>query len=235
MNKTNKWTQIKCSGGKWTSITLPLPERFVWWPEFLWSMSEGTLFGPQRAALRMVGMKPAGTSFQRTRRNRFPFGIYRQGFPVPPVPYVHRSSLHWKKRNKGEIKDLFKTRCSSRMLQIRLLSQQNMRLFLASSSKQAGYFLHNETLPLESSAQKMSNHVRKYLSFMGRGRYFIIRRQWSDGRKWGDWLLSQAHIFSPDIFYTVCKSANYCCSHQTAYGRWQVHNVYILVVAHLTA
>lgn len=49
-----------------------------------------------------------------------------------------------------------------------------------SSSKQPVYFLHaihNEAPLVESSVPKMSNCVRKYLTFMERVWYFIIRRQ----------------------------------------------------------
>lgn len=157
-------------------------------------MSEGTLFSLQRAAVRVVGVKPAEACFQRAGGNGFPFGVYLKGCPVPPVSYIHRPSFHWKRKKEGGIQDLLTLRCSS--------SAPQTHLFLY-SSKAEGLFLafrvpalnnrfifcapHTmKHLLVEWSVQKMRSRVRKYPTFMERGWDFIMRTQQRDDGKWGE-------------------------------------------------
>ncbi len=95
--------QLRCSGGmsKQKGIVFYLLQRPGGGSEVFRSMCEAAVFGLQGAALRVVIVKPAGTSFQGTGGNRLPLDICPGGLPVPPVSYIHPPSFHCKKRATG--------------------------------------------------------------------------------------------------------------------------------------
>ena len=79
--------------------------------EVIGSVGEGTELGLQRAALSVVGVKPAGTSFQGAVSDGLPLGVRPERFPVPPVPDAHPPPFHWERRDDRKCQELFRIKC----------------------------------------------------------------------------------------------------------------------------
>ncbi len=143
-NQLNEGVQSKCSGGvsQTKGVVFYLLQRSGRGSEVIRSVGEGTVFRLQGAALRVVVVKPAGTSFQSTGGNGFPLGIRPGGLPVPPVSYVHPPSFHWKRGNDRKIQDLFRIKCQKLQINLFVSSSEVEELFQGSRSKQPVCFMH---------------------------------------------------------------------------------------------
>lgn len=81
-------------------VVFCLSQRFGRRSEVVGAVSEGAEFGLQGAALRVVLVKPAGTSFNGGRIHGLLLGVPPGRLHVPPVSDVHPASFHWKQEDE---------------------------------------------------------------------------------------------------------------------------------------